>query len=448
MINSDAPGKKSIVFVNRYFYPDYSATSQALTDLARGLTERGFAVRVVCSRQLYDDPTARLPAKETLFGVKVHRVGTTHFGRRRLMGRAIDYATFYFRAVMLLMSILGRGDVLVVKTDPPLMSLPAVLIAWLKGVALLTWQQDVFPELASHLGANPLPPWLDGLLRRLRNASLRASRINVVISARMRDHFIACGIPAAKLCLIENWADADCIKPKSSSASVLRADLGLADRFVVCYSGNLGRAHEFDTLLAAAESLKLDRSFIFLIIGGGAKMPALKRAVAERALENFCFLPYQPRHSLEDSLAAADVHLVSLLPALEGLISPCKLYGVLAAGRPLIFVGERDGEVGRVVGNAECGLSVRVGDGSGLAGSLQYLRAQGEARLQMGIRARELACEKYTLTRATDRWIDVLRSSMQVEVPAAVTETWAKELWAEEPWADIHTSPVQATDKP
>jgi glycosyltransferase involved in cell wall biosynthesis len=437
MISVDAPGKKSIVFVNRYFHPDHSATSQALTDLARALSARGFAVRVVCSRQLYDDPTAHLPAKETLFGIQVHRVGGTHFGRQRLKGRIIDYATFYFGAAMLLMRLLRRGDVLVVKTDPPLMSLPAVLIAWLKGVVLFTWQQDVFPELATQLGANPLIPWLDGGLRRLRDASLRSSRTNIVISARMRDHFIACGIPAAKLCVIENWADANRIKPKSSDASVLRANLGLADRFVVCYSGNLGRAHEFDTLLAAAESLKRDTRFVFLIIGGGARMPALKCAVAERALENFRFLPYQPRDALEDSLAAADVHLVSLRPALEGLVSPSKLYGILAAGRPLIFVGDCDGEVGRVVGNAACGISVRVGDSSGLVESLQYLRGADEVRLQMGIRARALACEKYTLERATSRWLDVLRSSLQPETPAAATELWA----------DIHTNPAQVTDK-
>jgi glycosyltransferase involved in cell wall biosynthesis len=271
------------------------------------------------------------------------------------------------------------------------------------------------------LGANPLPLWLDRWLRRLRNASLRASHSNVVISARMRDHFIACGIPAAKLCVIENWADADCIKPKSSNASVLRKELGLTDRFVVCYSGNLGRAHEFDTLLDAADALKLDQSFVFLIIGGGARMPALKRAVAERELENFCFLPYQPRHALEDSLAAADVHLVSLRPALEGLVSPSKLYGVLAAGRPLIFVGDSDGEVGRVVGNAQCGISVPVGDSSGLVTSLKLLRTAGDARLEMGVRARALACEKYTLERATHRWIDVLQSSMHTdELPTAL----------------------------
>jgi len=111
----------------------------------------------------------------------------------------------------------------------------------------------------------------------------------------------------------------------------------------------LGRAHEFDTLLGAAEALRRERTFIFLVIGSGAKMAALKEGVAARGLDNFRFLPYQRRDMLEDSLAAADVHLVSLLPALEGYVVPSKLYGILAAGRPLIFIGDGKGDVGRVI---------------------------------------------------------------------------------------------------
>jgi colanic acid biosynthesis glycosyl transferase WcaI len=399
---------QTVVFVNRYFYPDQSATSQLLTDLVQGLMAHGFAVHVVCSRQLYDDPSVRLPAREQIFGARIHRLSTTRFGRHRLIGRAVDYATFYLFSAFALMRILRHGDVLVVKTDPPLMSLPAVLIASSKGATLVNWQQDVFPEVASLLGANPLPKWLDGLLRRLRNASLKSSHMNVVIGTRMRDHFTASGIPSSKLCVIENWADANAIKPKSSGASELRARLGLGDRFVACYSGNLGRAHEFDTLLKAAETLRLERTFVFLIIGGGAKMAALKRAVAERALDNFCFLPYQPRAVLEDSLAAADVHLISLLPELEGLIVPSKLYGVLAAGRPLIYIGDSNGDVARAIESAGCGMTIKVGDSRALTDSLRHLHAEPDTRLQMGQRARQLFCDKYTLQQAIQRWIAML----------------------------------------
>jgi glycosyltransferase involved in cell wall biosynthesis len=193
----------------------------------------------------------------------------------------------------------------------------------------------------------------------------------------------------------------------------LRNALCLGDRFVVGYSGNLGRAHEIDTLLDAAQALKEEPAFLFLMQGGGAKMAALKHAVNDRKLENFQFLDYQPRETLEDSLAAADVHLVSLLPALEGLIVPSKLYGILAAGRPVIFIGDADGDVGRVILDAQCGRTVAVGDSRGLVETLRQLQARPELRAEMGVRARALLCEKYTAQRACERWVTLLERARQ-----------------------------------
>jgi glycosyltransferase involved in cell wall biosynthesis len=306
---------------------------------------------------------------------------------------------------------LRRDDVLVAKTDPPLLSILAAPIAKAKRAALINWQQDVFPEVASQLGANPLPGWLDKRLRRLRDASLRAATMNVLIGGRMREYLAARGIPESKLCVIENWADDRAIRPKPAAASALRARLGLIDRFVVCYSGNLGRAHEFETLLGAADALRGEPKFAFLIIGSGAKMEALQRGVASRALDNFCFLPYQPRDTLEDSLAAADVHLVSLLPALEGLIVPSKLYGILAAGRPLIFIGDSDGDIGRVIERAQCGRLVKVGDSKTLADSLRTFEAEPDVRALMGVHALKILCEEFSLKHAIERWVALIESA-------------------------------------
>jgi glycosyltransferase involved in cell wall biosynthesis len=320
----------------------------------------------------------------------------------------MDYATFYASCAMSLLRLLRRGDVLVAKTDPPLLSILAAPIAQTQGVALINWQQDVFPEIASHLGANPLPGFLDDVLMRLRDESLRHACMNVVLGSRMREHFLKRGIPEAKLRVFHNWADGDAIRPKLPSASLLRRELAFHDKFVVCYSGNLGRAHEFDTLLGAAQMLSSDSKFVFLMIGSGAKTEALKRAVATQDLRNFHFLPYQPREALEDSLAAADVHLVSLLPALEGLIVPSKLYGILAAGRPLIYIGDPDGEIARLVQRAALGERVSVGDSIGLSAAIRHLESGCETRASMGARAREIFCEEFSLEHAIDRWASLV----------------------------------------
>jgi glycosyltransferase involved in cell wall biosynthesis len=407
MSATPAPGPK-LVFVNRYFAPDQSATSQMLTDLAGGLARRGFDVHVVCCGQLYDDPAARLPARERRDGVTVHRIATTRFGRARLAGRALDYLSFYLSCFLELLSDLKRGDWVIAETDPPLVSLVCALAAQLRGADLVNWQQDVFPEVASAIRGSPLPRWLDRALRRFRDASLRAARMNVVIGSRMLEYFVAAGIPAAQLCVIENWADADKVIPKPPSASALRARLGLQDRFVIGYSGNLGRAHEFDTLLECAKALHAESAYAFVIIGGGAKIPAFKQAVADIKLGNVQFLPYQPREALEDSLAAADVHVASLLPSLEGFVVPSKFYGILAAGRPVVFIGDPEGELARIIRAANCGVVVDVAAGGELARQLARLRSAPQVCAAMGRRGRALLDEKYGINTGIDKWSTLL----------------------------------------
>lgn len=399
-----------VVFVNRYFFPDLSATSQMLSDLACRLVQQGIEVHVVCSDRLYDDPSKRLPSEEMVRGVHVHRARTSNFGRGQLYGRAVDYASFYVSATAKLLRVLRRGDTVVAKTDPPLISIVAAAIAKLRGARLVNWLQDVFPEVASYLGANPLPSWLGERLTRLRDYSLSIAQTNVVLGTRMREHLEGRQIPSERIRIIENWADGDAVIPQAVESSQLRKQLGIDDKFVVGYSGNLGRAHEFDTLLAAAEHMREDERVVFLMIGGGAKMEQLQTAVAAKQLPNFRFLPYQPRHLLSDSLAAADVHLACLLPQLEGLIVPSKFYGILAAGRPTVFIGDTDGELARIITSTRCGIAVSVGASDVLVDVIHRLAADTADRERMGASARALFLEKYTVGRAAQQWMEALQA--------------------------------------
>jgi glycosyltransferase involved in cell wall biosynthesis len=402
------PPVHRVFFLNRYFYPDESATAQLLTDLASRVAAEGFEVHIVCSRQLYGAPGAGLAASETVRGVYVHRIWTTRFGRRHLLGRILDYATFYMLCAVALAAKLRATDILVAETDPPLISLVGAAVARLKGAMLINWLQDVFPEVASHLGANPLPAVLNRVLRRLRDATLRAAQANVVLGSRMHEYIVACGVSASKCHIIENWADADLLQPKSSGDSGFKARLGLSGKFVIGYSGNLGRAHEYETAVGAAAELGEDERFAFLFVGGGNKMESLQVRVQELGLRNFHFLPYQPREELEDSLAAPDLHLVSLNPALEGLIVPSKFYGILAAGRPVVFIGDQDGELSRLIRANHCGLVVAPGDSTALVAAIKDLECDGQRRAAMGAAARTLLCSRFSATHALASWTNLL----------------------------------------
>jgi colanic acid biosynthesis glycosyl transferase WcaI len=395
---------RRICFVNRYCYPDSSATSQLLTDLAGELSSRGWQVTMVGCRQRYDDPTVRLPVADRWRGVEIRRVSTTRFGRGTLTGRAVDYASFYLGLVPTLWRILRRGDLVVAKTDPPLLGLVVRPIAWLRGARTVNWLQDLFPEIATALGQPKLPAWAARLLRRMRDSSLRAAAANVAIGQRMRRYLVERGIPDGKLAIIPNWPHEDAIRPLPKDQSVLRSRLGLQDRFVVGYSGNLGRVHEWKPLFDAARLLATDPGIVFLIGGGGHGYDALKREAGAAGLGNILF----QLETLSDSMAAADLHLVSLRPELEGLVVPSKFYGIAAAARAVGFVGDPDGELARLVGECDCGFSVPAGRGDLLAAAIASLALEPERAQAQGARARVLLEQRFSRAAAHQQWHHLL----------------------------------------
>jgi colanic acid biosynthesis glycosyl transferase WcaI len=364
-----------VVFVNRYFAPDHSATSQMASDLASHLASRGWAVGAITSRQRYDDAAAHLPHRETIRRVEVTRVWSTRFGRAGLLGRAVDYLTFAISAFFAIRR--ERNAILVAMTDPPMLS----VVAALGSRRVVNWIQDLFPEVAEALQVR-MP-----LLRRIRDWSLRRARANVVLGQLMAGR-----VPKATV--IHNWADEN-LRPLS------RIEAGAGPELTVGYSGNLGRAHDVETIAAAIRLLPRVR---FVFTGGGARLDELRR----EAPPNAEFRDYVPRAQLSASLSAADVHLVSLRPELEGLIVPSKFYGVLAVGRPVIFIGARDGELARIIDSAGCGLVVEPGDVDGLVRAVQTMAMQRAEAMAMGRRGRELYLHRFAPRHAFAAWEQLL----------------------------------------
>ena len=376
-----------VLFANRYFPPDHSATSQMVGDLAFFLAKRGHEVVAIASRQRYDDAAARLARREKLNGVDVMRVATTRLGRGFLPGRALDYATFYLSAFFAILRRARRGDTVVAMTDPPLLSVVAALACALRGARLINWTQDLFPEVATALGMRGM-----GAARPLRDWSIRRAAMNVALGDLMAEKIRARG---AKAVVRHNWADA-ALHP------VEKRDLfGLGDAFVVEYSGNLGRAHDAATIAAAMRRLGDNARIRFLFIGGGAQIDAVSGG-------NAVFAPYQPREALSESLSAGDAHLVSLQPQLEGLIVPSKFYGVLAVARPVLFIGAADGELARLIREHDLGYAIAPGDDAALARAIEELAADPERATAMGQRGRALYDERFAPEIAFAEWERIL----------------------------------------
>ena len=149
---------------------------------------------------------------------------------------------------------------------------------------------------------------------------------------------------------------------------------------------------------------------MFVFVGGGAKRARLEREALKRGLTNFCMRPYQPKERLGETLGVADVHLVSLDPALEGLIVPSKFYGIAAAGRPTIFIGAKDGEIARLLEANGCGFTVTSGDGEALANRILELAGDRNLCATLGARARFAFEREWDKEQALAEWEALLQA--------------------------------------
>ena len=387
-----------VILVNRVYWPSTAATAQLLTDLAEGLAAQGWDVHVIAAGE----------ASTRHNGVTIHRTGGSdrHGG---LISRAINYGKFRRSAQRQLASLAAPGDVLVVMTDPPLLGAAVTDIAVTRGARVVHWIQDIYPEiLTAHLGAIvalPLSP-----LRALRDVAWLAARRCVTLGEDMMQAVASRRVPAGQITIVPNWAPRELHPPATPDAiAARRMAWGVADKFVVAYSGNLGRVHEFTAVLDAAERLKARQDIVFLFIGTGARFEEVSAAARTRGLDNLRLLPPETRADLPAALAAADAQLVTLKPGFARLVYPSKLAGVLAAGRPVLFVGPPDGEIAQLLAQQSCGVAIAPGDGERLAATIAAWQADPTQWAQLGRNARSVYERQFTFAAALARWDEILR---------------------------------------
>ncbi len=374
------------MFINRVYPPDSGATGQLLSELAQGLSDLGWKVRVVASATTVGDPAA-----ERADGVCVERVKGLSFTRRRHWRRAAAYMSLYPGLLWRALRAPAHSRV-VTMSDPPLHLLLGVFIQKIKGGKLIHWAQDIYPELAENLGVLSPGGLLARMLRGLSTWGLRKHQAVVCVGACMRDRMLARGIEPERLWVIPNWANTDSIRPLPAVDNPFVRAHGLDGRRVVMYSGNMGLAHPFAAIVDAVEILKPRLpDVLFLFVGDGPRLDWLKDQVRVRNLGNMQFLPFQPKEDLAQSLSAGNLHLASMREDLEGLVVPSKVYGVLAAGRPCLFLGPENSEAARLILRNGCGEVLSNPDGPALA---QHIEAwlSDEGRLyEAGRRARNAA---------------------------------------------------------
>ncbi len=397
-----------VLMINQVFYPDVAATAQHGHDLARYLVSQGHQVTAIASRSLYGQKGAALPAKETVDGIEIRRVGRSFFGKSSIIARVADFVYFYIAATLRAL-FLPRHDVVICFTTPPFISLSGRIIRFFKRTKVVYWVMDLYPDAPIAVGVMREKSLASRFLEWVNRSCLKSSDMNVVLGRCMQDRVLAKGVDPSNISLIGVWSDQEEVHPVPRNENTFRKKWDVGDRMLVMYSGNLGFGHDVVTFLESAKSLRNDDRIRFAFVGGGKKKPEVEAYVHEHALEKTCILaPYQPREELDELLSAADAHLVSLLEGAEGIMVPCKLFGILAAGRPALFIGSNQSEIALVIEENNCGKLVRQGDSESLTKAIVEYAANPEERIAAGDRARSAIVQHHSMQQRCEAWRKLL----------------------------------------
>ncbi|MBA2741814.1 MAG: glycosyltransferase family 4 protein [Actinobacteria bacterium] len=377
-----APRPRILVF-NQYYWPGVEATAHLLTELCEALADE-YDVEVVTGvLHGYEDEPRELERN----GVRIVRVTSTAYDRSELGRRAANY--FSYLGSALNYALRGPApDLVLCMTDPPIVGDVGVVVGRRFGVPVLVISQDVFPEIATELGRLRNPAVIR-VLRALVGGYLRRADRIVAIGETMRRRLELKGAAPDRLRVIPNWVDTSEITPQPRDNEWARAH-GLAGKFVVMHSGNVGHAQDLDSLVRAATFLRDLDDLLIVVAGFGARHSEMVQ-LAERleVADRLRFLPYQKRERLPLSLSSADLHVVGLAKGLAGYVVPSRLYGILSAGRPVIAAAEEDSETARLVSEVECGIVIPPGRPELLARTIRAAR-DGTYDLEgMGRRGRE-----------------------------------------------------------
>jgi colanic acid biosynthesis glycosyl transferase WcaI len=393
--------RSRLLVLNQYYWPGFEATGHLLSELCAALAD-DFDVTVVAGT-LRDPPTG--PGIVERDGVRVERVWSTSYERRRLGLRALNYVTYLLASFQAGVTS-ERPDVVLCMTDPPVIADVALLVARRFRAPLVVVSQDVFPEIAVELKRLRNPLLVGALRAAIRFYLERADRV-VAIGERMRDRLEEKGARPDRISVIPNWVDTTTLTPQARD-NPWAVEQDLVGRFVVMHSGNVGHAQNLDALVRASTFLRDLEDLRIVIIGTGARHAELVALAELLEADHVRFLPYQPRELLPQTLSSADLHVVGLAGGLAGYVVPSRLYGVLSAARPVIVAADADSETARLVSEIEAGVVVAPGHPELLARAIRRAY-DGKLDLEsMGRRARAYVTQEADRAVAIGRYRELL----------------------------------------
>jgi glycosyltransferase involved in cell wall biosynthesis len=398
--------------ITEFFPPDYAATGQLIEELVKQLEKQGVKIRVFTGQPGYAFTNDKAPALEQLGNINIQRSRSTQVWSGRIRGKAINGILFTLRSFLHIIKNVQGNDVVLLTSAPPFLSIAGYLGHLLLGFSYVCLMYDIYPDIAIALGVVNKNHWLAKFWWTINRKIWQKSKGIIVLSPTMKERVVEiCPQIADKVSVIQSWGDPDFILPIAKKDNWFAKEHNLDSKFTVLYSGNMGRCHDMDTILATAQQLK-NEPIQFVFIGGGPKRESFMENVNRLGLKNFLFLPYQDKNVLPYSLTACDLSLVSIEAGLESLITPSKLYPALAAGRPIGAICPKNSYLRQLVADGGFGASVDNGDSNSLSMFILKLKSDRQLAEKMGNASRQYLQSHFTLEIIAKQYIKALEQAI------------------------------------
>ncbi len=390
---------KSLWIASELYYPETTSTGYILTKIAEGLTDV-ISVSVLCGQPSYSARGIRAPSRETYNGVKIIRCWATTLNKDILPLRLINLITITISIFIYALFKINKNDLVLIVTNPPTLPFVIAVACKIRKGKCLLLVHDVYPEAAVVAGKLSANSPLANLLVRLTSLLYRGMEYIFVIGRDMQEK-VAGRLAKDKdrVIIATNWADLDLVVPDARRLNNLLKELGLTDKFVVQYAGNIGYLNDIESIVRAALLLKEQKDIHFLFIGSGVKKCQIELAVKENGISNVTILNHRPRNEQSTFLNACDIALISLVNGMKGVSVPSRTYNTLAVGKPIIGIVEDRSELALVIEEERVGWVVPPGMPKKLASVILEAKSQPDLLVQMGARARHAAERKYSFER-------------------------------------------------
>jgi len=421
----------TLLVISQVYVPDPASVGQHLADAAQCLAARGLRVCVLTSARGYDRPDIRYPRRETRAGVDIVRLPLSSLGKRTLIHRVMGQLLFLIQAIMRGVTTRGLAGILV-STSPPMASFAALVVSFIRRVPITYWLMDLNPDQAVRMGKASNRSILVRLMRWL-NRRIYARAANVVVLDRFMAERVSSQYQVhGRLEVLPPWPHEESIGLAAGEANPFAAEHNPDGRFVVMYSGNHSLASPVTTLLQAALRLQDECRFRFMFIGDGLGKREVDAAIRSRRPANVVSLPYQPLERLRYSLSAADLHVVTLGNDMVGIIHPCKIYGAMAVGRPVLFIGPQPSHASDLIGQNVIGYQVAHDDVDGVIAAIEKSsRLSQSARAEMGRRASAAIHQHYSKQKLCNAFCDVVERGLKLPAAMAASRSLDSNLGAE-----------------